>query len=498
VRSDIEVTQQEYVVQQTNDLDRLRAQVDTALGAALWLHVPLIATVAWLCGNGAVLLGGCAALVAAAATLIGYAWPPDTGRRVAFGVALVVMVSLLLAATAGAAWQPDIHMYYFAAMAVLAAYCDRNVILAAAGVTAAHHLVLSFVAPALVFAGGSDLARVFLHAAIVVIEAGTLVWLTGYLARVIAEDTAHLAEAETANARIETLGRQETENLAQARQTAMVDLSARFEAGVAGIVDTLASAANALKSTAREMAITADAATLQTGAVVTASEEAARNVQTVASATEQLTASVTAISQQVTHASGMIDESVRQAAMSNEQVQGLTGAADKIGDVVRIISDIAGQTNLLALNATIEAARAGDAGKGFAVVASEVKALANQTAKATEEIRAQIGAMQEATRISATLIQGITETIGKVSETAAAIAASVHEQGSATREIAHNVLLAAEGTRDVSSNISGVGEAARKTGITAAQVHESADGLSQSGEILRQQVETFLREVRAA
>nr|WP_294503779.1 methyl-accepting chemotaxis protein [uncultured Rhodopila sp.] len=487
-------------MQRTDDLEHLRAKVDTALAAALWLHVPLIAGVTWFCGNGALLLGGAAAANGAAITLIRMTWPPETARRIAMGVAMVVMVSLLLAATAGAAWQPDIHMYYFAVMAVLAAYCDRNVVLASAGVTAVHHLVLSFAAPSLVFAGGSDLSRVILHAAIVVVEAGTLFWLTGYLASVIAENTANLTEAEAAHAQIEALGRQEAEkrHSAEARRTAMLDLSSRFEASVAGIVSTLAAAATELESTSRVMASTAEEATRQTGTVVTASEEAARNVQTVASATEELTASIGAISQQVTHAADMIRDSVRQAAMSNEQVNGLTEAADKIGDVVRIISDIAGQTNLLALNATIEAARAGDAGKGFAVVASEVKALANQTAKATEEISAQISAIQEATQASATLIHGITDTIGKVSETAAGTAAAVQEQGGATREIARNVVLAAQGTRDVSDNITGVGEAARETGATASRVHESADGLSKSGEALKLQVETFLREVRAA
>jgi methyl-accepting chemotaxis protein len=365
-------------------------------------------------------------------------------------------------------------------------------------VTAVHHLVLSFLAPALVFAGGGDLARVFLHAAIVVVEAGTLFWLTGYLARVVAENAANLTETRTAHARIEALGRQESEKLAEARRTAMNDLSGRFEAGIAGIAGNIVSAANELKSASREMASTAEEATQRTGTVVTASEEAARNVQTVASATEELTASIAAISQQVTQASGMINDSVRQATMSNEHVRGLTAAADKIGDVVRIISDIAGQTNLLALNATIEAARAGDAGKGFAVVASEVKALANQTARATEEISAQIGAIQQATQTSASLIRGITETIGKVSETAAAIAEAVQEQGAATQEIASNVLHAARGTQEVSDNISGVGEAARKTGETATRVHAAADELSRSGDGLKLQVETFLREVRAA
>jgi methyl-accepting chemotaxis protein len=221
-------------------------------------------------------------------------------------------------------------------------------------------------------------------------------------------------------------------------------------------------------------------------------------VQAVASATEELSASVREIGQQVTQAGSMIQEGVRQTIQSNEQVQGLASTAEKIGDVVRIISDIAGQTNLLALNATIEAARAGDAGKGFAVVASEVKALATQTAKATEEIATQIKTIQEATRLAAHSIQSVTETISKVNETAIAIASAIEEQGAATQEISRNVLQAAQGTQEVSGNITGVSQAAQQTGVAATQVLASAGELSKDGETLKAQVQTFLREVRAA
>jgi len=246
----------------------------------------------------------------------------------------------------------------------------------------------------------------------------------------------------------------------QERRAEMLDLATKFEASVGGVVDSVASAATEMQATAQSMAATSEQTTRQATTVAAASEQATQNVQTVAASAEELSASIREIGQQVTQASAMIQESVRQATMSNEQVQGLASAAEKIGDVVRIISDIAGQTNLLALNATIEAARAGDAGKGFAVVASEVKTLASQTAKATEEIAAQIKAIQEATQTSARSIQGIAETIGKVNETATAIAAAVEEQGAATQEISRNVTQAAQGTQEVSGNIGGVSQAA--------------------------------------
>ena len=221
-------------------------------------------------------------------------------------------------------------------------------------------------------------------------------------------------------------------------------------------------------------------------------------MQTVASATEQLSASVRKISYQVAQSSGMIGDAVTEANRSNDQVRGLTHAAVKIGEVVKIISAIAAQTNLLALNATIEAARAGEAGKGFAVVAAEVKALANQTAKATEEIGAQIKAIQEATQNSAQSIERIAAMIGRVNESASAIAAAVEQQGAATQEIARNVHEAAQGTREVSSNIAGVSDAARQSGAMGSHMLASGGELTRHGEALKRQLEAFLAEIRVA
>jgi methyl-accepting chemotaxis protein len=282
------------------------------------------------------------------------------------------------------------------------------------------------------------------------------------------------------------------------RRNMMAALATRFETGVGSVVEAVGSAATELRTTAESMAATADQATRQTTTVATASEEATQSAQAVAAAVEELNASIGEIAQQVNQSARIAGAAVTQANGANTEVQSLAQAAQKIGDVVKLISEIAAQTNLLALNATIEAARAGEAGRGFAVVASEVKALASQTSKATDEISAQVGAIQGATQSSVEAIAGITTTISQVSEIASAISAAVEQQGAATQEIARNVAEAARGTGEVSENIAGVNEAARQTGVAATHVVESAAELSRNGETLKTQVDAFLREVRAA
>ena len=288
------------------------------------------------------------------------------------------------------------------------------------------------------------------------------------------------------------------ERAAAERRAAMENLANDFERSVNGIVRSVSTAAAGMQTTAQSMTATASDASARAATVGSASESASNNVGTVAAAAEELSSSVAEISRQVTRSSEIASKAVGDAERTNATVQVLSTGAEKIGEVVKLIHSIAAQTNLLALNATIEAARAGESGRGFAVVASEVKALANQTAKATEEISAQVAAMQSSTSDAVAAISGITETIAQMSEITVSISASIEQQGDATREIARNIQQVAAGSSEISAHIGGVTTAAAATGTAASDVLSNARELDNQSGMLRSAVDGFLAKVRAA
>jgi methyl-accepting chemotaxis protein len=288
------------------------------------------------------------------------------------------------------------------------------------------------------------------------------------------------------------------ERAAAERRLAMESLAGDFERSVNGIVRSVSTAAAGMQTTAQSMTATASDASARAATVSSASQSASSNVGTVAAAAEELSSSVAEISRQVSRSSEIASKAVGDAERTNATVQVLSTGAEKIGEVVKLIHSIAAQTNLLALNATIEAARAGESGRGFAVVASEVKALANQTAKATEEISGQVAAMQQSTSDAVGAINGITQTIAQMSEITVSISTAIEQQGEATREIARNIQQVAAGSNEISSHIGGVTTAAEATGSAATEVLSNARELDNQSGMLRSAVDGFLAKVRAA
>ena len=282
------------------------------------------------------------------------------------------------------------------------------------------------------------------------------------------------------------------------RHAAMVKLADAFEASVKHAVDGIAASATGMEASANSMTSVAATSDSQTVAAAAAAEQTSVNVGTVASATEELSASIQEIGRQVTHSSEIAAGAVTEAERANGVMSGLAESAKSVGEVVKLINDIAQQTNLLALNATIEAARAGDAGRGFAVVASEVKSLATQTAKATEDIQTKVAEIQSMTGTAVSAIVTIGGTVSRMNEITASIAAAVEEQGAATRDIAGNVQQAAGGAQQVSNNVAAAQRAVSETKTVASNVLDSAGSVTREAARLRGEVERFLADVRAA
>jgi methyl-accepting chemotaxis protein len=315
----------------------------------------------------------------------------------------------------------------------------------------------------------------------------------GTLARGLVIFRDRIAESALAD-----MARRSEHEAATRRHAGIERVTHDFNEAVSGVLQAVSASASQLHDAAQTLAMNAEMTGQRATAVAAAAEQAATNVQTVAAATEEMSAAEAEISGQACRATGIARTALEDATRANSIVGGLSKAAAAIGDVVNLISDIAGQTNLLALNATIEAARAGEAGKGFAVVANEVKNLANQTAKATDEIVRQVNGIQAVSRESVDVIGAITHTISTINETSSAIASAVEEQGAATREITRNIAEAASGTKEVTSNITEVSGAAGKTGILAVNVLMAATGLHKQADQLRTEVVQFLASVKEA
>ncbi|WP_019645874.1 methyl-accepting chemotaxis protein [Novispirillum itersonii] len=450
--------------------------------------------------GGPVLLPTLLAVMVTAVMGGGILWAPTAAATApTAGVALVSFPAILLYQFSGHPWQVDIHMYFFAALALCVALVDWRAILAGAAAVAVHHLLLNAVLPALIWPDGPNFGRVVLHAVILVIEALVLGTLSLRLPRLYARTEAALADAQAAHAEAEALARQaRLAEQEESRRTALVkSLTAAFDHDITEAVATFGAAATQMGDASQALNDAAHRATGDINGVVRAASTAADSVDVVAGSAEALHAAVAAIETLVQDSQETARRAADQASRADSTVTALNEAAGRIGDAIGLITDIASQTNLLALNATIEAARAGDAGKGFAVVANEVKTLANQTARTTDEIRRQITDVQASSQEAAQVLMAIAADIDGINGTMGRIAESIGEQTAAIAAITASSGRAADSTRVTRDTISSFRGLIDENETATAAVDASSQTLIHQSGDLRQRVDTFIRDLQA-
>jgi len=477
----------------------LRSTASKWSSLLLFAVVPLVSVTALLNGNGWLAPTIAAAVVAAIAFGI---WRMLGGAaaltRYVIAVATVVQVSLMVLAAAGP-WQIDFHMIYFAALAMLVAFCDWRTILVAAAVTAVHHLSLNFLLPWAVFPDGANFARVVFHAVVVVLEVVVLVLLSHKLVSLFDGAAAAVAKAETAVAETEKLGREQQAlqlSTAKERQELLLSLADRFESAVKGAVTQIRASLDAMQGETKVMLQSAGETESNAARVADTADSTAGMMETIAGAVGELSTSVSEITQRVRETADVAAKAESRSETTTAQVSELAEAVAGISQVVELIAEIADQTNLLALNATIEAARAGEMGKGFAVVANEVKSLATQTARATEDITARIDKVQGSTRITVDAMKDISGIINQLNEHSMRIAAAVEEQDATTREISRNIHEAADGSRSMNAAMAKVRTNTQTASQSVNKVVEASGAVSRNTQELDRTLSELLGGLR--
>lgn len=480
-----------------NSLEKFQGTVTSALVSIIWLHIPVIALTAWFASHEAAvaLIAGIALAVLPTAFVL--MKRPQLAIALAIAVAYVGHASLFVYLLEGHPWQIEAHFYYFALLAMLSGFCDWRVIVAAAALIAVHHLGLNFLLPSALYPGGSDFARVTFHALIVVIETAMLIGIAVNMRQAFRAAYGATNNAERVASELrDIVKRREVEfTVAATRNEDLHNLLRQFEREIAESVEALHHAAQELEGNARGLGSTAETASTQSMKVAAITEETSIQVKTVAQAGESLAETIAGVGASVSESSRLAGEAVSQAMTTTSAIDDMAKVAGEIGSVTSLISAIAAQTNLLALNATIEAARAGDAGRGFAVVAQEVKALAAQTAKATQDIATRIEAMQQATGKSVSAIEQISSVISELDHFSARIADSVEEQVASAREIAGNVSSVAEGVGAVAQSVVQIETIAEQTNRAASQLNGSAASVTSQTLRIRERVNAFATEV---
>ena len=482
-------------------IQSVRAEAMKVLLIALGGAIPVYALAALVVDPGKLALGGFILIAAFALAFISWkSAPHDPVTRAVFGAAMIGLPAVLTYLMSGRAWQIDMHMTFFAVLAVATLLCDWRAVLAAAGVTAVHHLLLNFLLPTAVFPDGGDFLRVVLHAGVVIAQSAALLWLTVTITRALNDADSAVTDAEAANVQARQLfdaDKARQADIEQSRQTISAIANA-FEQTVASVLDRLQNASSELGALADQLRTDSDATATSAGSASDQAYQTSGHVEAVASAAQELAASIAEVTRTLATADEISVRAESEAGRADGSMKELHEAAREIEDIAKLVSDIAEQTNLLALNATIEAARAGEAGKGFAVVASEVKELANQTGKATEDIHKKINAMREAADAASSALSQIASTIGDIRTASSSARDAFSQQSSATDEIARLAADAAQSTSRVSDEVTAVTGAAARATQAAGQFDEAAEGLRTAASHLSQELGKFRSDLDSA
>jgi methyl-accepting chemotaxis protein len=481
------------------NIDMFQAFVAKALIALAAVHVPILMVVAWALDKdiGSTMLT--AGVLAAAPFLVWWLNRPILITGLALAVALVGQTSILVYLMTGHPWQVEMHFYYFAILAMLSGFCDWRVLLVAAGLIAVQHLSLDFFLPEAVYPGGSNFLRVLVHAVVVVIETAMLVGIGYAIRTAFAEAEFARLEAERNAQAIKRAGIAQERELAATTERAerMNDLLERFQREMMDTTGILYHAAEDLSADAENLSHASAKAHTQSAKAAGASESTALKIRSAAHAGEELAHTITEVGSNAARSSHLANDAVGEAARTNQAIGELAVAAQEIDNVTDLIAAIASQTNLLALNATIEAARAGEMGRGFAIVAQEVKALAGQTATATQDIGRRVAAMRQATGRSVEAIATISGTIKELDVFSARIAAAVEQQAVAAREIAANANAASSNVVDVGTAIVEIETVADEAARAAGSLGTAATNVADQSKRIRDQVAAFKQNLQA-
>ncbi|WP_366656716.1 methyl-accepting chemotaxis protein [Fodinicurvata sp. EGI_FJ10296] len=482
-------------------LDQIRQRVAWAFAILVALHLPIVIILGWAVEVTWMPAATGTAILSALLTATTWTAPRATTTHALAAVSHVAVIAILVAMLNGHPWQIDMHMYFFAGIALIGMFCNWRLIVMAGGLIAVHHLGLNILIPAAVFPGGGDIGRVLLHALIVVVEVGALSWLAVRLVAAFAGAEAAIADARAAQAETARLAAEQADYEATIQRTATqlrCEIAAGFEADIGGIVREMAIAGRDLQGAARGLTDVAENTRQGAAGANRSGENAAVNIDAIALASDELLQSISEIARQINHSETGARDTAAKAGQAAETVRQLGERTAEISSIVDLIDDIAERTNLLALNATIEAARAGEAGRGFAIVAGEVKALARQTAEATRGIQRQVEDVQAVSKQVEAAISTIDGGIRAVLSAVGAISSAAEEQEAATREIANKVQAAADGTRDVSAAIAGVDAVAVTGEERSGVVLQASTALNDISGRLRAAMTDFVDRIKAA